>query len=935
MAGVSRRKMEVDSQSLVIEEPPRKILRLRHSIDDSLDLSTLDVNSIHSVQQLSRISLRLNKISDLNEVVVGLIDKLKLAKLSLVKAKVVELLRRIVANYKVDCSFIASEISYLLTKTDSHEFRSELLSLCCLLTAKLKDDPSHYQTMMNVAKQCLTDLTSSVRASSLLLLGDIIKYGRKAGLPFEDTLGMQLIVIGFIKDPEPRVRSIALETLLDLHSCGTSLESTVYDQASYAANDDYERVRIAALNLICTLAVDTPTRLLPLTSKKGGLSQSIVMLDDGFAKVCDAINDVSFIVRTQAAKLMAKFVGVSLHFLEQTLYKQLMSNMKRKQSGHDRQRELFESGDWASGKRFADDAPKETLDEDSESLITMGACGAFVHALEDEYMEVRGAAVESMCVLAQSNASYARQTQDFLVDMFNDEIQEVRLQAIRALCKLSHHLSLRDDQVEIITGVLKDYGADIRVGIHRLIQGCAVSAQTGLRDVILALLDNMRRYPVDKQSIWRVMKGIGLRHSGLMSPLIPELLSVDPHFDMPEPNMDDDCYVAVMIAVYNSASKESSLASLFPSYTRQHYRFHRSRFPHLIPVVVQLEQEDMVRDLSIASGESSRSGRLVEEVEEKLQRLNNFTQSNSAARQQLLALCLRDLKHIKKREGSENLYRASYLCEYIQCLLLFHKIQDYHREGADKLVLSLSKQIVELCERLLNLYSGTSAVSNDLVRQFQLIALTIDISRKMETHQAKPEEFKLYLQQLSKIKRRLTSGGGQLLSVSRLLDSQETLEAGNWSILHSVLSNLDLADIPLPKRINQDISMIQCELTEPVSRSDSPRKFTANLAVCLPVRATIRNLGDNSQLYIMVKLPDQTEVICPVKPSQVTQESADEHSLTTQVVFSHGQWSENSYAEVFVVMQGESLSDTVEICQPTRVYLSTRPERKAHIGSIM
>jgi len=47
---------------------------------------------------------------------------------------------------------------------------------------------------------------------------------------------------------------------------------------------------------------------------------------------------------------------------------------------------LFESGDWASGKRFADDATKETLDEDSESLITMGACGAFVHALEDEYM---------------------------------------------------------------------------------------------------------------------------------------------------------------------------------------------------------------------------------------------------------------------------------------------------------------------------------------------------------------------------------------------------------------------------------------------------------------------------------------------------------------------------------------------------------------------
>ena len=68
---------------------------------------------------------------------------------------------------------------------------------------------------------------------------------------------------------------------------------------------------------------------------------------------------------------------------------------------------------------------------------------------------MRQAAVESLCTLALSNASYARQTQDFLVDMFNDEIEEVRLQAIQCLCKIAGHLCLRDDQVEIITGVLK------------------------------------------------------------------------------------------------------------------------------------------------------------------------------------------------------------------------------------------------------------------------------------------------------------------------------------------------------------------------------------------------------------------------------------------------------------------------------------------------
>lgn len=37
---------------------------------------------------------------------------------------------------------------------------------------------------------------------------------------------------------------------------------------------------------------------------KSGSNQSLSALDDGFAKVCDAINDGSFIVRTQAAKLL-------------------------------------------------------------------------------------------------------------------------------------------------------------------------------------------------------------------------------------------------------------------------------------------------------------------------------------------------------------------------------------------------------------------------------------------------------------------------------------------------------------------------------------------------------------------------------------------------------------------------------------------------------
>ena len=60
--------------------------------------------------------------------------------------------------------------------------------------------------------------------------------------------------------------------------------------------------------------------------------------------------------------------------------------IQRKKSAHERQKENFRSGEWATGKKWADDAPKEEVDPDSASLISSGACGAFVHGLEDEFL---------------------------------------------------------------------------------------------------------------------------------------------------------------------------------------------------------------------------------------------------------------------------------------------------------------------------------------------------------------------------------------------------------------------------------------------------------------------------------------------------------------------------------------------------------------------
>ena len=63
-----------------------------------------------------------------------------------------------------------------------------------------------------------------------------------------------------------------------------------------------------------------------------------------------------------AASLIGDMRGVSQLFLEQTLDKKLMSNMRMKRNAHERMASLVSSGEWSSGQRWADDAPREEID---------------------------------------------------------------------------------------------------------------------------------------------------------------------------------------------------------------------------------------------------------------------------------------------------------------------------------------------------------------------------------------------------------------------------------------------------------------------------------------------------------------------------------------------------------------------------------------------
>ena len=69
-------------------------------------------------------------------------------------------------------------------------------------------------------------------------------------------------------------------------------------------------------------------------------------------------------------------------------------------------------------------------------------------------IDVRNATIDSIGELGDRCAELALRSLDFLVDMFNDDNDSVRLNAIHTLRKLSRHFEFNEEHLEIMLGAL-------------------------------------------------------------------------------------------------------------------------------------------------------------------------------------------------------------------------------------------------------------------------------------------------------------------------------------------------------------------------------------------------------------------------------------------------------------------------------------------------
>ncbi|XP_054830603.1 integrator complex subunit 4 [Eublepharis macularius] len=952
----SQQHEEITAKKLRLTKPSKSA-----ALHVDLCKATLPADALQYLLQFARKPVEAESVEGVVRILLEHFYKENDASVRLKVASLLGLLSK-TPGFSPDC--ILDDAVNTLQNEKSHQVLAQLLDTLLLIGMKLQESPVVRARLVDVACKHLTDSSHGVRNKCLLLIGCLgtVEKGASKEAEAQPAKDVQKIIGDHFSDQDPRVRTAAIKAMLQLHERGLKLQQTIYSQACKLLTDDYEQVRSAAVQLTWVLSQLYPESIVPIPSS----NEEIRLVDDAFGKICHMVSDGSWVVRVQAAKLLGSMQQVSSHFLEQTLDKKLMSDLRRKRTAHERAKELYSSGEFSSGRKWGDDAPKEEIDTGAVNLIESGACGAFVHGLEDEMYEVRIAAVEALCMLAQSSSSFAEKCLDFLVDMFNDEIEEVRLQSIHTMRKISNNITLREDQLDTLLGVLEDSSRDIREALHELLCCTNVSTKESIHLALVELLKNLTKYPTDRESIWKCLKFLGGRHPTLVLPLVPDLLGTHPFFDTPEPDMDDPAYIAVLVLIFNAAKSCPTMPALFSDHTFRHYAYLRDSLSHLVPPL-------RLPGKKLASSPVSASHALPEDpsqefLQQSLERVFNLQHLDPQGTQELLEFTIRDLQRFGELQ-SELAGMADFSAAYLRCqLLLIKALQEklwnvaaplYLKQNA--LASAAAKQIMEETYKMEFMYSGVEHRQVVIIHHMRLQAKALQLIVTARTSRGVEPLFGMcekFLQEVDSFQRCFIAELPHMQDsfVDKLLDLMPRLVTSKSSevvkILQTVLRQSSFLRLPLPEKIHRATATI----IEPAGESDNPLRFTSGLVVALDVDATLEHVQDpQTTVKVQVLYPDgQAQVIHP-KPADFRNPGPGRHRLITQVYLSHTAWTEPCQIEVRLLLAYSSdrnktparlsrstwgdgtellppsengIEGTIPFSKPVKVYIMPKPARR-------
>eukprot|EP00698_Gefionella_okellyi_P020826 TRINITY_DN6619_c0_g1_i1.p1 TRINITY_DN6619_c0_g1~~TRINITY_DN6619_c0_g1_i1.p1 ORF type:complete len:788 (+),score=179.67 TRINITY_DN6619_c0_g1_i1:42-2366(+) len=612
-----------------------------------------------------------------------------------------------------------------------------------------------------------------VRADAILLLGTIC--GSDVDL---ETLA------AFVADDAPRVRAAALRALLSANRRGRSLDVRLYESACESLRNHSQAVRMEAMQLIWVLG-----NLYAQYTVSSGQS----LVDDAFNRICDMTTDSFVAVRAMACRLLGSLHNVSGKHLEQTLHKNVIET---------------------------DETTMAT-----EGIVIDSSAGAFVHGLEDEFMEVRAATIDSMTELALRSDKFAAASVEFIVDMFNDEVDEVRVMAIHSLRRLGTGAHLSEDLLAVALSALDDQSVDVRTAVHEFLGATRLSSTSAVHQAILALIAAIKRCPSDESTILQALRDLGRRHAAMCEFLTNEVLKIDTNFMTAELTLDDMEYFCGLIVIGNAATVNAHIEAILPAHIQRHLLEVNRRHPHLMTDPLQS---------AVLSAPSDRAA--VRSVAEVLKQTTALLQRAASQLQLLdtrtvLDACKQDLRRVSALDAS-----SAATADFFAICVDWYQQYVVARNSTGATALSAIGRLRLYAAKLACLFSGLSSQSQVFVRQLRIIAMAME-----QLHGTASVNLAKYFHDISEF----------------CMHQQVSCPYAAFVTDQSTDALQQLVDQPPPvsPSIPTMLKRRSAEMQLPVSNPHNPANCTARLPMATRIEAILYHV-DPTQVRVLVSYPD-------------------------------------------------------------------------------
>ncbi|KAF9991317.1 Integrator complex subunit 4 [Mortierella antarctica] len=771
---------------------------------EDFDLATTEtllqaLDSPSSRTRIKALKLLLNRLSDLSEEErTRLVEKAR-KKLYCegdkgAKILLIQVLQNALEATRIDGRGIVEDLLNQLL-ADSTEIRVQVYDAISYII-KIGRLPRNSASDINTIRALITtsianlkDRHHRIRSALLQLisrLAPLLNVSEEATLSSQQGYSrhdVQVIISNYATDPEPRVRKSALKALLELHRQGFRLALVMYDVCILALIDDYQEVRMEGLDLIYILSSLYPEQT--VQEPHATQLQATRLVDDAFIRICDMVNDSSMTVRAKACSYLGRFKSVDYKFLSQTFSKQIMARLKvdvapKNLAAGPAQKQAQRA------KLIATPEGDQDVTAQQVRLLDSGACGAFVHGLEDEYQDVRNAAINSICELCLHNPEFSLLALDYMVDMFMDEIDYVRLNALTSLCKIGNKAPITFDteQLQIALGVLEDADRDVRESAHRMLGVVTMATADGMPHFLASLESNMKRFPEDQLSIYQCIRAVARRHGAFIEGQVTTMLHLDKTFLPIEANVEDMLYGGHLVLIFNAAIPSPRILQMLPKYTFKHYTYLRDKYPDCFPEPAEIpcpgtqplrdlasaltmtiakapsadmEIDDLELGSHVATLDSASSAyattiaamrvQTEEDAESFYERaLQNLSRIHTLSRRlqyapqqqspqqqrlrsshrtmlfQQIGTCQRDLQYIVNVHAKQA-RSAEFVSMYLECCELLTRIQDSHDSPSFVMMAPvLSAQLFRLSYYMDHIFLGLDATSKVSVRYFRILA---------------------------------------------------------------------------------------------------------------------------------------------------------------------------------------------------------------------